>query len=41
MLTVFTQLQYRNVAIPSEALAFQNIHATVTRVIGNIMNLKG
>jgi DNA-binding transcriptional regulator YbjK len=41
MLMVFTQLQYRNVAIPSEALAFQNIHATVTRVIGNIMNLKG
>ncbi|MBA6234160.1 MULTISPECIES: TetR/AcrR family transcriptional regulator [unclassified Colwellia] len=41
MLTVFTQLQYRNVAIPSETLAFQNIHATVTRVIGNIMNLKG
>jgi DNA-binding transcriptional regulator YbjK len=41
MLTVFTQLEYRNVAVPCEELARQNIHATVKRVIGNMMNLKG
>jgi DNA-binding transcriptional regulator YbjK len=41
MLTVFTQLEYRHVSMQSEELAFEKIHATVNRVIGNIMNLKG
>jgi len=40
MLTVFTQLEYRNVAMPSNVLALEKINATVRRVIGNMMNLK-
>jgi len=41
LLTVFTQLEYRNIALPSEEVALENIQAMVKRVIGNIMNLKG
>jgi len=40
LLTVFTQLEYRNIALPSEEVALENIQAMVKRVIGNIMNLK-
>ncbi len=41
MLTVFTQLEYRYLAIPINELLLENINATVCRVIGNTMNLKG
>lgn len=41
MLTVFTQLEYRYVAITNKELVVENINATVSRIIGNIMNLKG
>ena len=41
MLTVFTQLEYRQITTPCKELAQENISATVNRVIGNIMNLKG
>jgi DNA-binding transcriptional regulator YbjK len=41
MLTVFTQLEYRHVAMPCKALSLEIIHTTVKRVIGNVMNLKG
>ena len=41
MLTVFTQLEYRNLAVPTSELDTENIHAIVNRVIGNMMNLKG
>ncbi len=41
MLTVFTQLEYRNLAVPTKQLDTENIHAIVSRTIGNIMNLKG
>lgn len=40
MLTVFTQLEYRNLSLPTEQLDTENIHAVVHRVIGNVMNLK-
>lgn len=41
MLTVFTQLEYRNVAMPNKEFLLEKINATVNRVIGNMMNLKG
>jgi hypothetical protein len=41
MLTVFTQLEYRYVAMANKELVLENINATVSRIIGNIMNLKG
>jgi len=40
MLTVFTQLEYRNLAVPAKQLDTENIHEIVSRTIGNIMNLK-
>jgi len=40
MLTVFTQLEYRYVAMPSNEFLLKTIHGTVNRVIGNMMNLK-
>jgi len=40
MLTVFTQLEYRNLAVPSEQLDTENILAIVSRTIGNVMNLR-
>jgi DNA-binding transcriptional regulator YbjK len=40
MLTVFTQLEYRYVAISNNDLALEKINPTVRRVIGNMMNLK-
>jgi DNA-binding transcriptional regulator YbjK len=40
MLMVFSQLEYRNISLPSEEIAYENIQAMVSRVIGNIMKLK-
>jgi len=41
MLTVFAQLEYRNLAVASNELDTENIKAIVSRTIGNVMNLKG
>jgi DNA-binding transcriptional regulator YbjK len=41
MLTVFTQLEYRHVAMTCKTLSLEKIHTTVKRVIGIMMNLKG
>jgi DNA-binding transcriptional regulator YbjK len=40
MLTVFSQLEYRNLTIPVEQLNTEYIQAVVSKVIGNIMNLR-
>jgi len=40
MLMVFSQLEYRNIHLPSEEIAYVNIQTMVNRVIGNIMKLK-
>jgi DNA-binding transcriptional regulator YbjK len=40
MLTVFTQLEYRYLTTPQNELLLEKINATVSRIIGNIMNLK-
>ncbi len=40
MLTVFTQLEYRNLAIDTSAIDLTAIRAVVSRAIGNVMALR-
>lgn len=40
MLMVFTQLEYRHINITTEDTGYKSIHATVHRVLGNILKLK-
>ncbi|MDO6446192.1 TetR family transcriptional regulator [Colwellia sp. 1_MG-2023] len=40
MLTIFTQLEYRNLVLPVDEIDVNNIHQTVERIINWIMQLK-
>lgn len=40
MLTIFTQLEYRNLVIPSEEINIETIHETVKRVVNWVMQIK-
>ncbi|MEW6992044.1 TetR/AcrR family transcriptional regulator [Colwelliaceae bacterium 6441] len=40
MLTIFTQLEYRNLVVPAEEINISYIHQTVLRIVNWIMQLK-
>jgi len=40
MLTIFTQLEYRNLVIPSEEINIETIHETVKRIVNWVMQIK-